>query len=98
MFTPAWKARRRHDENIPFSRVETLISPELAARVRAASFDLYAHGAAVCERAGIILADTKFEFGVTRAGELLLIDEVLTPDSRGSGAARVRARPGAGEL
>jgi phosphoribosylaminoimidazole-succinocarboxamide synthase len=54
---------------------------DLAARVRDASLALYARGAAVCERAGIILADTKFEFGVTRSGELLLIDEVMTPDS-----------------
>ena len=82
LFTPAWKAPAGvHDENIPFARVETLISPELAHRVRAASLALYAHGAAVCERAGIVLADTKFEFGVVPSGELLLIDEVLTPDS-----------------
>jgi phosphoribosylaminoimidazole-succinocarboxamide synthase len=82
VFTPAWKAPAGvHDENIPFARVETLISPELAHRVREASLALYAHGAAVCERAGIVLADTKFEFGVLPSGELLLIDEVLTPDS-----------------
>ena len=82
LFTPAWKAPAGvHDENIPFARVEALVSPELAHRVRAASLALYAHGAAVCERAGIVLADTKFEFGVVPSGELLLIDEVLTPDS-----------------
>ena len=82
LFTPAWKAPAGvHDQNIPFARVEALVSPELAHRVRAASLALYAHGAAVCERAGIILADTKFEFGVVPSGELLLIDEVLTPDS-----------------
>jgi phosphoribosylaminoimidazole-succinocarboxamide synthase len=82
LFTPAWKAPAGvHDENIPFARVETLISPDLAHRVREASLALYARGAAVCERAGIILADTKFEFGVLPSGELLLIDEVLTPDS-----------------
>jgi phosphoribosylaminoimidazole-succinocarboxamide synthase len=82
VFTPAWKAPAGvHDENIPFTQVERLISPELAHRVRAASFALYAHGAAVCDRAGIVLADTKFEFGVLPSGELLLIDEVLTPDS-----------------
>ena len=82
LFTPAWKAPAGvHDQNIPFARVEALVSPELAHRVRAASLTLYAHGAAVCERAGIILADTKFEFGVVPSGELLLIDEVLTPDS-----------------
>jgi len=82
IFTPAWKAPAGvHDENIPFERVEALVGPELAARVRDASLALYAHGAAVCERAGIILADTKFEFGVLPSGELLLIDEVMTPDS-----------------
>jgi len=82
IFTPAWKAPAgQHDENIPFARVETLISPDLAHRVRAASLALYRRGAAVCERAGIILADTKFEFGVLPSGELLLIDEALTPDS-----------------
>jgi phosphoribosylaminoimidazole-succinocarboxamide synthase len=82
IFTPATKAPMgQHDENIPFESVETLVGRELAARVRDASLALYRHGAAVCERAGIILADTKFEFGVLPSGELLLIDEVLTPDS-----------------
>src|SRR5512141_1640204 len=82
LFTPAWKAPAGvHDENIPFSRVQALIGHDLATRVRDASFALYARGAAVCERAGIILADTKFEFGVLPSGELLLIDEVMTPDS-----------------
>jgi phosphoribosylaminoimidazole-succinocarboxamide synthase len=82
IFTPATKAPMgEHDENIPFESVETLIGPELAARVRDASLALYRHGAEVCERAGIVLADTKFEFGLLPSGELLLIDEVLTPDS-----------------
>jgi phosphoribosylaminoimidazole-succinocarboxamide synthase len=87
IFTPAWKAPAgQHDENIPFARVESLISHELATAVREASFALYRHGAAVCERAGIILADTKFEFGVAPGSgravdRLVLIDEVLTPDS-----------------
>jgi phosphoribosylaminoimidazole-succinocarboxamide synthase len=82
IFTPATKAPLgEHDENIPFESVETLIGPELAVRVRDTSLALYAHGAAACERAGIILADTKFEFGLLPSGELLLIDEVLTPDS-----------------
>ena len=82
IFTPATKAPMgEHDENIPFESVETLVGPELAARVRDTSLALYAHGAAACERAGIILADTKFEFGLLPSGELLLIDEVLTPDS-----------------
>jgi phosphoribosylaminoimidazole-succinocarboxamide synthase len=82
IFTPATKAPMgEHDENIPFEDVETLIGADLAARVREASLALYRHGAEVCERAGIVLADTKFEFGLLPSGELLLIDEVLTPDS-----------------
>ncbi len=82
IFTPAWKAPAGvHDENIPFARVEELVGADLAARVRAASLALYARGAEVCAAAGIILADTKYEFGVLPTGELLLIDEVMTPDS-----------------
>ena len=83
IFTPAWKAPAgQHDENISFERVVELVGDaDLAARVRDASLALYARGSAVCEAAGIILADTKFEFGVTPSGELLLIDEVMTPDS-----------------
>ena len=82
MFTPAFKAPSgQHDENISFADVVALVGPERAARVRDASLALYAHGAAVCDRAGIILADTKFEFGVLPSGEVILIDEVLTPDS-----------------
>ena len=83
IFTPAWKAPAGvHDENIPFARVIPLIGHDLAVRVREISLALYRHGAAVCERAGIILADTKFEFGIDPStGELLLVDEVLTPDS-----------------
>jgi phosphoribosylaminoimidazole-succinocarboxamide synthase len=83
IFTPAWKAPAgQHDENITLARVAELVGGKaIAARLRDASLALYAHGSAVCERVGIILADTKFEFGLTPAGELLLIDEVMTPDS-----------------
>jgi phosphoribosylaminoimidazole-succinocarboxamide synthase len=82
IFTPAWKAPAgQHDENIPFHRVAELVGDDLAERVRAVSLALYQRGAEVCERAGIILADTKFEFGLLPSGELLLIDEVMTPDS-----------------
>jgi phosphoribosylaminoimidazole-succinocarboxamide synthase len=82
IFTPATKAPMgEHDENIPFESVETLVGAELAARVRDVSLALYRHGAEVCARAGIVLADTKFEFGLLPSGELLLIDEVMTPDS-----------------
>jgi phosphoribosylaminoimidazole-succinocarboxamide synthase len=82
IFTPAWKAPQgQHDENIPFERVEELVGTEHAACVRDASLALYRRGADVCARAGILLADTKFEFGVLPTGEVILIDEVLTPDS-----------------
>ena len=82
IFTPAWKAPQgTHDENIPFDRVVELIGADRAGRVRDLSLALYRHGVAVCARAGIILADTKYEFGVLPSGELLLIDEVMTPDS-----------------
>ena len=82
IFTPAWKAPQgQHDENIPYARVVSLIGHDRAARVRDASLALYRRGAEVCERAGILLADTKFEFGVLPSGEVILIDEVLTPDS-----------------
>jgi phosphoribosylaminoimidazole-succinocarboxamide synthase len=82
IFTPAWKAPAGvHDENISFERVIELVGADRARRVREVSLGLYRRGAEVCERAGILLADTKFEFGVLPTGELLLIDEVLTPDS-----------------
>jgi phosphoribosylaminoimidazole-succinocarboxamide synthase len=82
VFTPAWKAPAgQHDENIPMGRVAELIGHRLANMVMIASLALYARGSIICERAGIILADTKYEFGVTPDGELILIDEVMTPDS-----------------
>ncbi len=83
ILTPATKAPPgEHDENIDFDTIAERIGGPLAERIRTIALRLYAHGAAVCERAGIILADTKFEFGLDRtSGELLLIDEILTPDS-----------------
>jgi phosphoribosylaminoimidazole-succinocarboxamide synthase len=82
VFTPAWKAPAgQHDENIPMSRVAELIGHRLANMVMIASLALYARGSIICERAGIILADTKYEFGVLPGGDLVLIDEVMTPDS-----------------
>ena len=82
IFTPAYKAPAgQHDENISFAGTVELIGRERATAVRDASLALYEHGAAVCEKAGIILADTKFEFGVLPTGEMILIDEVMTPDS-----------------
>jgi phosphoribosylaminoimidazole-succinocarboxamide synthase len=82
IFTPAWKAPAgQHDENISFHRTQELVGEGLAEQVRSISLALYHRGAALCERVGIILADTKFEFGILPSGELLLIDEVMTPDS-----------------
>lgn len=81
--TPATKAPAgEHDENISFEEMAAIVGAELAARVRAIALELYRFAAARTERAGILLADTKFEFGLEpRSGELLLVDEVLTPDS-----------------
>ncbi len=82
LFTPASKAPAgQHDENISFADVEALVGPTLAAQVRDTSLALYDFAAAHARERGIIIADTKFEFGVDDAGQLVLIDEVLTPDS-----------------
>jgi phosphoribosylaminoimidazole-succinocarboxamide synthase len=82
LFTPATKAAiGEHDENISFAAVETLIGATLAARVRDTAIAIYEHAAAHARARGIIIADTKFEFGVDADGQLTLIDEVLTPDS-----------------
>jgi phosphoribosylaminoimidazole-succinocarboxamide synthase len=80
IFTPATKNDQGHDENISFSRMENELGADLAARVRDASLQLYKHGASYAEEKGLILADTKFEFGLID-DRLILIDEVLTPDS-----------------
>ncbi len=80
IFTPATKAQEGHDENISFERVVELVGGETAERLRAMTLDLYAQGAALARERGIIIADTKFEFG-WHNGELILIDELLTPDS-----------------
>jgi phosphoribosylaminoimidazole-succinocarboxamide synthase len=82
LFTPASKAAPgEHDENISFADVEKLVGPELAARVRDTTIAIYNFAAEHARSRGIIIADTKFEFGVDPAGQLVLIDEVLTPDS-----------------
>jgi phosphoribosylaminoimidazole-succinocarboxamide synthase len=82
IFTPATKAALgEHDENIPFSQVESLIGAGLAAQVRAAAIALYNFAAEHARNRGIIIADTKFEFGVDPEGRLTLIDEALSPDS-----------------
>jgi phosphoribosylaminoimidazole-succinocarboxamide synthase len=83
IFTPATKAPQgQHDENIDFDAVAATVGADLAERVRDLTLALYRRGAEIAARAGILLADTKFEFGmIRRTHELLLIDEVLTPDS-----------------
>lgn len=82
LFTPAYKAPMgEHDENITFEKVEELVGPERAAELRDASLAIYARAAAIAEEHGLILADTKFEFGTDVDGVLRLADEVLTSDS-----------------
>jgi phosphoribosylaminoimidazole-succinocarboxamide synthase len=82
IFTPATKAARgAHDENITFPTTEQLIGAPLAAQVRDAALALYNYAAAHARARGIIIADTKFEFGLDAQDRLTLIDEVLTPDS-----------------
>lgn len=87
IFTPSTKAEAGHDEPIAFDTlVDLLVAPgreagALAEEVRDVALRLYAHGAAACARAGILLADTKFELGLAGDGTLVLADEVLTPDS-----------------
>ncbi|HZR38188.1 MAG TPA: phosphoribosylaminoimidazolesuccinocarboxamide synthase [Nevskia sp.] len=82
IFTPAFKAPKgEHDANISFAEVERLVGPQLAAQVRDTTLALYREAADYAAGRGIIIADTKFEFGVDEAGKLHLIDEVLTPDS-----------------
>lgn len=94
-FTPSTKAEAGHDQPIPFDALASLVGPLVAERARGIALAVYARGAAIAERAGIILADTKLELGIaprgeaddtpdddaSRAARLILIDEVLTPDS-----------------
>jgi phosphoribosylaminoimidazole-succinocarboxamide synthase len=80
IFTPATKAEEGHDENISFERACELVGKDCMAKLRDRSIDLYKRGADYAIKRGIILADTKFEWG-ERDGEYVLIDEVLTPDS-----------------
>lgn len=82
IFTPSTKAAvGDHDENISFEQCEAIIGPELAARVRDTSIALYSAAVEYAATRGIIIADTKFEFGLDEDGTLTLMDEVLTPDS-----------------
>ena len=82
IFTPSTKAAVGiHDENIDFARAETLLGADTAAQVRDVSLKIYSEAAAYARERGIIIADTKFEFGLDDSGKLFLIDEALTPDS-----------------
>ena len=82
IYTPAAKAAMgEHDENITFERTVDMIGADLAAQIRDVSIQLYKAAAAIALKKGIIIADTKFEFGLDKAGQLVLMDEVLTPDS-----------------
>lgn len=81
IFTPATKAETGHDENIDFAVAEKVVGPEIAARARDLSLRIYSFAREYARTRGIIIADTKFEFGTLSDGELILIDEVLTPDS-----------------
>jgi phosphoribosylaminoimidazole-succinocarboxamide synthase len=80
IFTPATKATTGHDENIPFAEMARLIGPELSRELRDISLKIYIKASEYARQKGIIIADTKFEFGRTAAG-ITLADEVLTPDS-----------------
>jgi len=81
IFTPATKAESGHDENISYAEVEKLIGKDLAARVRDVSIRLYKEASDYAAKKGIIIADTKFEFGLDEKNQIVLIDEVLTADS-----------------
>lgn len=80
IFTPATKAETGHDENIPFERAVEIVGRDIAEQARTLSLEIYGQARAYARERGIIIADTKFEFGVFD-GKLILIDEVLTPDS-----------------
>jgi len=81
IFTPATKAESGHDENVSFERMAALTGAGLAEELSRRSLDIYEHAAPYALARGIVLADTKFEWGRLPSGELILIDEVLTPDS-----------------
>jgi phosphoribosylaminoimidazole-succinocarboxamide synthase len=81
IFSPATKAEQGHDENVTFDHVVQSVGRLTAERLRSASLALYEAGRDYAVQRGIIIADTKFEFGTTPGGELIVIDEILTPDS-----------------
>lgn len=82
LFTPSTKATKGHDENISFDKMKAMIGPTLAEEVKRVSIEIYQRAAALAEDRGIIIADTKFEFGIdAKTKQLMVIDEILTPDS-----------------
>jgi phosphoribosylaminoimidazole-succinocarboxamide synthase len=81
IFTPATKAESGHDENVDFDHLVRGVGLELAERLRAITLELYRRGAEAAAETGLLLADTKFELGLLEGDDLVLIDEVLTPDS-----------------
>jgi len=81
IFSPATKAVTGHDENITVKRMAEIVGADVARELERLTRSVYGRGREVAERRGIIIADTKFEFGHTASGQILLIDEVLTPDS-----------------
>jgi phosphoribosylaminoimidazole-succinocarboxamide synthase len=95
IFTPATKAETGHDENISFEQAAAIVGKDTAERVRSASLNIYNYARDYARKRGIIIADTKFEFGLL-ANDLLLIDEVLTPDSSRFWPAD-QYRPGQGQ-
>ena len=99
LYTPAWKAPLgEHDENISFERTGALVGPEIAEELRRLSLQVYSRAAGIAEERGVIIADTKFEFGADRAtGEITLADEVLTSDSSRYWDAQVYATAGTAE-
>ncbi|WP_291754389.1 phosphoribosylaminoimidazolesuccinocarboxamide synthase [Cellulomonas sp. 73-92] len=82
IFTPSTKAEQgEHDENVPFEGVVKLVGPEVAAQLRDLTLAVYGRAEEIARERGVILADTKFEFGADEAGTITLADEILTPDS-----------------
>jgi len=81
VFSPAIKAETGHDENITIARMRDMVGSDVTADLERLTRTIYRHGAAVTATSGIIIADTKFEFGRTPDGRIILIDEVMTPDS-----------------
>jgi len=81
IFSPATKAEQGHDENITFDRMKRVVGMKVAEHLREVSLELYGAARREARERGILIADTKFEFGTTSTGEVVLIDEALTPDS-----------------